>query len=181
MNGVKIEAMLKMCGVLHEPTTKQILVAGGFPRDILNNVEPNDIDIFVDSSIPYLTIGLNKKIKNAFPGCGVKENRKTYRFGNTNVQVQTDDVSFDIIFQKDPEKYILKSFDFDICKVWYDYIKGEYVVSGEYQMDVENKTFTLLLCNFSKDQHEWIIGRAMLHHLPKLQAKYPEHTLRIIR
>lgn len=123
------------------------VIAGGCLRDLILNKPVNDVDIFV----PGLTAEESE---------GVDE----YAMGFVVINTLENGIKFQIIKHRFQDIFdVLDHFDTGICKVAYP---GYWLLTADFQKDVNNKTITVYRENW---RHE--------PHLEKLKAKFPDFKI----
>ena len=161
------------------------IIAGGYHRDLYNEVDFRDIDIYLkgnmgDLSVPFLTDFFELKVNDFRSMDRVKvlsETDEEYDVENSEHIVSVYEMVMNelhynfIMVDCDPIKYVKERFDFGICKVYCDGTKITY--TEEFMADAINKTLTFSTNRFSKAGFH----HAMHVHLSKLKQKYPGHTL----
>lgn len=83
--------------------------------------------------------------------------------------------SHDIMYYDGIQSYLMRSFDFDICKVFYDGRKV--IMTKEALYDFENKTLTA----YTKDIKKFDRLETLPTRLEKLQRYFPGHTIRFLK
>lgn len=81
----------------------------------------------------------------------------------------------DIMYYDGIQSYLMRSFDFDICKMFYDGRK--IITTKEALYDFENKTLTA----YTKDIKKFDRLETMPARLEKLQKYFPGHTVRFLK
>lgn len=142
------------------------LVAGGCIRDYLNHRPIKDIDILLPSDVALAGV--------QFDSAGITDMKceveKDYLGENSNPNLECvlkckfEGYDIDILCVKDIslEQYIHDTFDYGICKVWFDPKQDKIIRTPAYERDVRNRTLTLCI-EGNKDQGK---------HYQKLKAKY---------
>lgn len=174
-----------------QTAARDSIIAGGYFRDRFNEVPFNDIDIYIkEPSADDTQFGdgrfLNDEFWKAFfklrtgdwrsmddindtdEEYDVKNNRNII----TIFEMMKNKLKYNlIIIDIDPIEYVTKMFDFNICRAYCDGKKITY--TKEFMSDIEHNTITFSDRKSSNSN----FGHAMHIHLPKLQSKYPNHTL----
>ena len=168
--------------IIQKLTGAYVCIAGGAPRDILNNKPVNDIDCFisVNESFESLVIldilkeDLNIKIKL------LKRNQKYQQIGTVAEGIYEEyKWQFIFLLQDKPNNLhdftedVLNNFDYCLCQVAiYPYTISNYVSTNEYEADVINKTLTA----HKNQPYEFFQTDKAKARLAKLLAKYPDFT-----
>ncbi len=165
------------------------IIAGGYHRDIYNNKEYSDVDIYVDGSKHRQTEATDTSFWKELLGLKTDD----YKSGDYIEECSETDEDYDainndsilavfelcknqisynvIVIARPPIEYVIEEFDFGLCKVYCD---GEKVsFTKEFMTDVEQKTLTFTDRKVSKANY----AHAMSVHLTKLQLKYPNHKV----
>ena len=143
------------------PDIKNIsIVAGGAIRDWDNNKDIKDIDIFIQR--PKIIPSLFSEFSF------VKEKTTTSALYNTRgitdvYEVQGPHCPVDLIFVKDYPRLIVKEFDLNFCRIYYDPSKDEVVKTVNYVRDKVDRA--LSGTHYNPD------------HVKRLLKKYPDFTI----
>ena len=161
------------------------IIAGGYHRDLYNEVDFRDVDIYLrgnshDITESFLIDFFELKV-NDFRSLDMvrtlSETDEEYDVENSEhivavYEMRKNEIQYNfIVVDMNPIKYVKEKFDFGICKVYCDGTKITY--TEEFMKDVINKTLTLSPHAFSKAGFD----HAMNVHYPKLKSKYPDHHL----
>ena len=161
------------------------IIAGGYHRDLYNEVDFHDVDIYLkgdmgdlspDLLADFFNLNLNDFRSNDRVDT-LSETDAEYDIENSEHIVAVyamvmNDIDYNFIMVDcDPIQYVKERFDFGICKVYCDGIKITY--TEEFMADVANKTLTFADTPFSKAG----FTHAMHIHFAKLRKKYPNHSL----
>lgn len=170
---------LKVLRNLKKNGYKDVVLAGGAPRNWAFGKPANDLDIYVrghfDASISSLIVGGNDKFKSL-----AGTSRRYYGgMKNLNGVVETisGDVKIQIIstpcdFSKDINK-LFQRFDFGVCKIAWD--ENGYHASEEFLNDKNNKTLTINKFDYTKFNNiDSFVGR-----FDKMKDYFPDHRLSI--
>lgn len=165
------------------------VLAGGFLRDVLNGVQPKDMDFFMDSPVgpiertdeqaaaifgalghkfTKLGLNVNEVHDNEYP-----QHLTVYE----STEFPEDHLPLNLIYTTHGERHTL-NFDLACCNV-YMYDDGELLISREAQQDFDEKTITII--NFSDtwlrhripDDHERSAAR-LIDHINRVKAKFPD-------
>jgi len=175
------------------------IIAGGYYRDIFNDVQYGGVDIYVSSGStathgsvfdgnifdPDITSHwedlLELKVHDFRSMDMIQElgeGDEDYDIDGTQNIVKVfgmikSEIQYNIIVVVDePIKFIEEDFDFNICKTYCDGKKIRF--TKEFMSDAESKTITFGQKRKTKMSQ---FCHAMDIHLPKLQRKYPQHKL----
>ena len=170
----------------------EAIIAGGYHRDLLNDVHYSDVDIIVPNII---------STDNLFNPCTTSEwerlfNLQTNDFRSMDMIQELDEdgdgdygesaskniftafgmikneINYNIIIvDNDPIDFVMEDFDFNICKTYCDGKKITF--TKEFMADIEHKHLTFAARDVNLEQ----FARAMQVHLPKLKTKYPTHKV----
>ena len=164
------------------------IIAGGYYRDVYNDVPYSDVDIYVEfkydefkSTNTSAWRDLLKLKVDDFRSADeihvLGDEDETYDVGNDSRIIEVfglvkSEVRYNIIVvEGEPVDYVQNAFDFNICKNWCDGKRIRF--PKEFMADVENKTITFCDRNMSLTE----FSHSMNVHLPKLKQKYPNHKL----
>jgi hypothetical protein len=169
------------------------IIAGGYHRDLYNNVPFNDVDIYIRSDAnlssseghdlcnsSYWKSFFNLRLDDWRSADAISELGETDEeydvANNSNIftvfAMVKNQIKYNlIIINIDPIVYVDTVFDFGICKTYCDGKKVTF--TKEFMSDIENKTITFT----EEDVSVASLHHAMQVHLPKLKYKYPTHQL----
>lgn len=180
----KVKDPIRTLKLIHKVAPNAI-IAGGYHRDIFNNVHYSDVDIYVEDSTPdnfdvfyaddwsdLLNLKSNLKSMDRIQELG--EDAGYNKDGDISIiyGVIKNEISYNIIVvSENPIDYIMGAFDFNICKTYCDGKKISF--TAEFMSDVEHKTITFADRKMSFNE----FSHSMSVHLPKIQDKYPHHKL----
>lgn len=169
------------------------IIAGGYHRDLLNDVHFSDVDILVPR--------LQANEATVFDTCRTSDWENLFKLQINNwrsmdmIQELDEDDAGDygesasenirtafglikneinynlIIVENDPIDFVMDDFDFNICKTYCDGKKVTF--TKEFMADIEQKHLTFAARDVNLEQ----FARAMQVHLPKLKAKYPDYKV----
>ena len=166
------------------------VIGGGYFRDLYLDIPFNDIDIYVNAE-PENSSMASEIYRSDFwknllglrvgsflsmdyirrMGSGDED---YYQLNNvrTVFDIVKSEVKYNIILvDQDPVEYVLKTFDFGICKVYSDGNKIHF--SEEFLKDVNYRTLTFTKEKVSLSSFK----RSMEYHYVKLKKKFPHHKL----
>ena len=181
----KIKEPIRTLRKFRNARTPSAIIAGGYHRDLYNEVDFHDVDIYLkgdmgDLSADFLTDFFELKVNDFRSNDRVdalSETDEEYDIENSEHIVAVyamvmNDIDYNfIVVDCDPIRYVKERFDFGICKVYCDGTKITY--TEEFMVDVANKTLTFADQPFSKAG----FSHAMHVHYAKLIKKYPNHRL----
>lgn len=168
---------------------RDICLAGGAPRNWFSGIPANDLDFFImggNFRPPELwaknikTIGSSDSLSDDWSGSFKKKTILIDKVVQFNVEGET--IQFIHLNQNECRNlsiltaadFAFDTFDFDICKVFYN--NKLVVLSGPAKYDFQNKTLTIRMGNILKFQRiKTLPGRAA-----KIQGYYPDHKIRIL-
>jgi len=167
------------------------IIAGGYTRDRFNNIPYSDIDVYLN--IPTSMFGRTQFCDMEFwkdyfelkatdwrsmdDITDLCDTDQEYDVANNNAidavfEMTKNELKYNIIvINMPPVQYIEEVFDFGICKTYCDGKKMTF--SKEFMSDVEHKTLTFT----DKKVSDANFNHAINVHLPKLQKKYPTHSI----
>lgn len=160
---------------------RSAIIAGGAVRDTYFGRDINDIDIYINHADMYDKdsddIGklLHQKIaSNPYSFSHLFENNLDVQYGSEYIttiwEYDEDGVIYQIMLLDfiTPTGFMQKHFDLGICMAYCD--GHQHHFTSEFLQDANNKTITVR-GDFDERQLAHIID----HHLPKVEAKYPQH------
>lgn len=164
------------------------IIAGGYYRDIYNDVRFSDVDIYVEytPTKDFSPTNLSTWKNLLHLKCDdwrssddidvMGDSDEAYDLAGQDmvevfVMVKTEIKYNIIVVDGHPVDYVNAAFDFNICKTWCDGRRIHF--PKEFMADVENKTITFSERKMSLNEFR----HSMDVHLPKLKHKYPNHKL----
>ena len=150
--------------------TEDIYLAGGFVRDTALHQPIKDADFFVKGQPrPFGRLRLQVDVLKSKGFVEVKPKFQSYKHphifaiyrNETNYTIPVEV----IITTKPPMDFILKDFDWGLCKCWQDY-HGNTTFDEHFMQDYINQTHTMKTNNP-------ILAKRSLSHLDRILAKYP--------
>jgi hypothetical protein len=170
------------------------IIAGGYHRDIFNNIPYSDVDIYVPTPDAASVVNNSSfcvhytndweellELKHDFRSMDriqelTGENRASGVDGTPTLEMVfgmiKNEINYNLIIVNTlPIDFVMQTFDFNICKTYCD---GEKVTfTKEFMSDVEQKRLTLTDNKLNLKE----FTSAMNVHLPKLKYKYPQHKV----
>lgn len=158
-------------------------VAGGAVRDIIMNRPIKDVDMVInlkqmaiDKGIGGSTETWAKLIKDMVPLSEEKSGAYTPKPKSFSVYESKDKKLQLIGCHQTPQEFVTNSFDFGLCFAMLN-SSGLIKVHDWFLKDMEEKSLTLYVRpSITKQQ----IGHALTDHYPRLHAKFPDHTLKVV-
>ena len=151
--------------------TKNSIIAGGYIRDNILEVEFGDIDVYIQESecepgrrFPLFLDKYEFRLDSSYEGTLFNSYKSKY--SNVNIIV-TKDL---------PSKHVKESFDIGLCMVWQELSTGNVIRTEEFDYDRENKCLTIYMKNLVDNQ----IKHCLVKHIPKLLKKYTDYTVRVL-
>ncbi len=181
----KIKEPIRILRRIKSQVTQTAIIAGGYYRDIYNDVKYNDVDIYLRGAYDEFNTDYWKNLfELKTHGLGLtdsiaklSETDEEYDVENNADIIEVygmikNEINYNLIIVAcNPIQYVHERFDFGICKVYCDGNKIRFTQA--FMEDVNNKTLTFSDCDFTKSN----FNHAMHVHLSKLKEKYPEHTV----
>ena len=173
---------------LIQTVAPKAIIAGGYFRDVYNDVPYSDVDIYVEflhddfrtTNISDWKTLLKLKVDDYRSAddihtLGTEDEPYDIPDDNNIMEVfglVKNEIKYNIIVvENEPVDYVNAAFDFNICKNWCDGKRIRF--PKEFMSDIENKTITV--CDRKMSLGDF--AHSMDVHLPKLKRKYPHHKL----
>jgi hypothetical protein len=157
----------------------------------------NSSDVKKIHGLFHYCLNKNYSITRGYNIEDMKEKNATKEYGsilNENlegiitIESKDDTYPMDVILTTSVIDVYLKSFNFEICKVYipfFTYSNGRFInnimdfleqvhVKSGFMDDVHNKTITYYMDSVKSIE---MIERSISHHLPRITAKYPSYKL----
>jgi len=190
---------LEVLRLVHKCGHPEAIIAGGAPRDTYHNQMVRDYDIFLNMKA---TNGMTHTMAHWEKVLGLHRGKYAFddhvRFTQSSYQQANDlgpriirifDVvknytPFQLIFvDVPPVEFVENYFDIGLCKCYVEratHITGKerslrIHYSNDFLQDSLNKTLTICGRDMTKAQFEY----TMKNHLPRIQYKYPTHSVRV--
>jgi hypothetical protein len=194
------EDMIRVLSLLHQAGHTTAIIAGGAIRDRFHGVEVSDIDVYIQYTPNTLSPFPRQKysgpewltywtsvLKLQTTGYRALADAVDYYYStyadeedsNANRVVAVWNVwknyiKYQIILTSlSPIDYVERHFDFGICKAYCDGTKVR--LTRDFITDSQKKSITLVGKNLSRTQCIY----AVEDHLPRIQAKYPNHQFKV--
>lgn len=165
---------------------KDVVLAGGAPRDWLVGREANDIDVWLRS---YNIEGVKELLCLMLDGpLEFKDiDLEDYQINRDLdidhiIEFDYKGVQMQLIFSSGKQldfnvAHIIRSFDISICKAWMDLDTGELKAAPEFFEDMMRKRITF----YTNNRPEAEVQYARDNHLQKVMGYFPDFTLKEVK
>jgi tRNA nucleotidyltransferase/poly(A) polymerase len=137
------------------------IIAGGACRDLILGLTISDVDIFIP--------GFNLDPELDSESEESKEEFKEYKTGFRVKDLLENDINYQIIqhrFEGNDILEVLSHFDVGICRIAYDPLTNNWIITEEFLKDVQERKLTVYLENYRHSEH-----------LAKLVKKFPLYNV----
>ena len=162
-----------------------VMLAGGFMRDVRNNRPVKDYD-FVWNGRGQEIVREDMRSLLAKYGMSLVSGEKAYHSEKGNhfrvygrrksATSLVPDVQL-IECKVPPHQFLEDTFDFGLCQIGIDPF-GELWYSNAYERDEDERTLSLLV---RKTITPYQLGYALRDHLPRLQSKYTGYNFKLVQ
>lgn len=171
--GKAMHQSLLVLNTLHENGFPEAIVAGGFLRDLDNNVDFKDIDVFISSESGKTMDEVRYMFGLPQEGSEIEETPEYIALSHVNQLLELDrqGYPFQIIMVDDPVENFMKAqldrFDIGLCKIAYD---GKKVVRHpDYITDKKIKALTIYSTGGRM--------RQSIERANRIKERYPEFEI----
>lgn len=178
-NGLKMYQYMQWCDILNDTgIEREILLAGGAVRDLINNRRIADLDIYMTSPPLHKWPALSRELRANGLKQAMKETDDASEVGDSpiNAVYIDDSKSINLIFLAhglSVMDHVDKHFDIGLCKATMN-PSGLILTHKDFREDYEQKSLTW---TFTEDMTNFSIVKSLKHHLPKIRRKYSDYNL----